>query len=79
MREAGIKSVRQPLVWRAIEPQNPAFSERQWGYMDHEVRLAAEAQRLGELFTQQWGTAPPPADAAAHPKTSRAHSGPAHN
>lgn len=44
MREAGIKSVRQPLVWRAVEPQNPAFSERQWGYMDHEVRLAAEAQ-----------------------------------
>jgi hypothetical protein len=43
MAEAGIKSVRQPLVWRAIEPQNPAFSERQWGYMDHEVKLAAEA------------------------------------
>lgn len=43
MAEAGIKSVRQPLVWRAIEPQNPAFSERQWGYMDHEVKLAARA------------------------------------
>jgi hypothetical protein len=43
MAEAGIKSVRQPLVWRAIEPQNPAFSERQWGYFDHEVRLAAKA------------------------------------
>jgi hypothetical protein len=43
MAEAGIKSVRQPLVWRAIEPQNPAFSERQWGYMDHEVELAARA------------------------------------
>jgi hypothetical protein len=43
MAEAGIKSVRQPLVWRAIEPQNPAFSERQWGYFDHEVRLAARA------------------------------------
>jgi polysaccharide biosynthesis protein PslG len=42
MSEAGIKSVRQPLVWAAIEPENPAFSERQWGYMDHEVRLAAE-------------------------------------
>ncbi len=48
MREAGIKSVRQPLVWRAIEPQNPAFSERQWGYMDHEVRLAAKAEM--EIF-----------------------------
>lgn len=44
MREADIKSVRQPLVWRAVEPENPAFSERQWGYIDHEVRLAAEAQ-----------------------------------
>ncbi len=43
MREAGIKSVRQPLVWAAVEPENPAFSERQWGYMDHEVKLAAEA------------------------------------
>lgn len=43
MAEAGIKSVRQPLVWRAIEPQNPALSERQWGYMDHEVKLAARA------------------------------------
>jgi hypothetical protein len=44
MREAGIKSVRQPLVWRAVEPLNPALSERQWGYFDHEVRLAAENQ-----------------------------------
>jgi hypothetical protein len=48
MREAGVKSVRQPLVWRAVEPQNPAFSERQWGYMDHEVRLAAKADM--EIF-----------------------------
>jgi polysaccharide biosynthesis protein PslG len=43
MREAGIRSVRQPLVWPAVEPQNPASSERQWGYFDREVRLAAEA------------------------------------
>lgn len=43
MAEAGIKSVRQPLVWRAVEPQSPALSERQWGYFDHEVRLAARA------------------------------------
>jgi hypothetical protein len=43
MAEAGIKSVRQPLVWAAVEPRNPAFSERQWGYLDHEVRLAARA------------------------------------
>jgi hypothetical protein len=43
MREAGIKSVRFPLVWAAVEPRNPAFSEREWGYFDHEVRLAARA------------------------------------
>ncbi len=43
MAEAGIKSVRQPLVWAAVEPENPAFAERQWGYFDHEVRLAAKA------------------------------------
>jgi hypothetical protein len=43
MREAGIKSVRYPLVWAAVEPENPAYAERQWGYFDHEVRLAAEA------------------------------------
>lgn len=54
MREAGIKSVRQPLVWRAVEPQNPAFSERQWGYIDHEVRLAAENQM--EVFPFLIGT-----------------------
>jgi hypothetical protein len=41
MAEAGIKSVRQPIVWAAIEPRNPAFSEREWGYLDHEVELAA--------------------------------------
>lgn len=41
MAEAGIKSVRFPLVWAAVEPRNPAFSEREWGYFDHEVRLAA--------------------------------------
>jgi hypothetical protein len=43
MAEAGIKSVRQPLIWAAVEPENPAFSERQWGYFDHEVKLAANA------------------------------------
>jgi polysaccharide biosynthesis protein PslG len=42
MREAGVSSVRLPLNWAAIEPENPAFTERQWGGFDHEVRLAAE-------------------------------------
>src|SRR6478735_9780488 len=42
MQEAGIYSVRLPLYWAAIEPENPAFGARQWGGFDHEVRLAAE-------------------------------------
>jgi hypothetical protein len=42
MSEAGIYSVRLPLNWAAIEPENPAFSERHWDGFDHEVRLAAE-------------------------------------
>jgi hypothetical protein len=41
MREAGVRSVRQLLNWAAVEPQNPAFSERRWEGFDHEVRLAA--------------------------------------
>ncbi len=41
MQEAGVYSVRMPMVWAAIEPRNPAFSERNWDGFDHEVRLAA--------------------------------------
>lgn len=44
MREAGIHSVRLPLFWGAVEPESPAFSERQWSGFDHEVRLAARAE-----------------------------------
>jgi len=42
MAEAGISSVRLPLNWAFIEPENPAFSERHWDGFDHEVKLAAE-------------------------------------
>lgn len=42
MAEAGIYSVRLPLNWASIEPENPAFSERHWSGFDREVRLAAE-------------------------------------
>ena len=31
MREAGVHSVRLPLNWSAVEPENPAFSERELG------------------------------------------------
>ena len=42
MQEAGVRSVRLPLYWSQVEPQNPAFSERHGDAFDHEVRLAAE-------------------------------------
>lgn len=41
MREAGIRSVRFPLYWAGVEPEDPFFSERRWDWFDHEVRLAA--------------------------------------
>lgn len=41
MREAQVYSVRLPLFWAGIEPQDPAFSERNWDGFDHEVRQAA--------------------------------------
>src|SRR6201989_1299105 len=43
MGDAGIQSVRLPLYWAAVEPENPAFAERQWDSFDREVRLAADA------------------------------------
>ena len=43
IREAGVRSVRLPLNWNAIEPMNPAISDRHWEGFDHEVKLAAEA------------------------------------
>lgn len=42
MREAGVRSVRFPLYWGGVEPENPAFGERRWEWFDHEVRLAAK-------------------------------------
>jgi polysaccharide biosynthesis protein PslG len=43
MREAQVYSVRLPLFWAGVEPQSPAFSERDWDGFDHEVRQAARA------------------------------------
>ncbi|HWC47526.1 MAG TPA: hypothetical protein VG448_01430 [Solirubrobacterales bacterium] len=56
MREADIRSVRLPLFWGAVEPENPAFSERQWAPFDREVKLAAEAGL--EIFPVVLGTPP---------------------
>lgn len=41
MREAGVRSVRMPLYWAGVEPEDPFFGERKWEWFDHEVRLAA--------------------------------------
>lgn len=41
MREAGVRSVRFPLYWAGVEPEDPFFAERRWDWFDHEVRLAA--------------------------------------
>jgi hypothetical protein len=43
MQQAGIYSVRFPLYWAQVEPENPASTERHWDAFDREVRLAAEA------------------------------------
>jgi hypothetical protein len=42
MQEAGIRSVRLPLFWAAVEPENPVFSERNWAPFDREVKMVAE-------------------------------------
>jgi hypothetical protein len=54
MHEAGIRSVRFPLFWGAVEPENPAFTPRQWDSYDREVRLAAAAGL--EIFPVVLGT-----------------------
>lgn len=43
MREAGVTSVRLPMFWFAIQPQDPTIAEPDWSGYDREVGLAAEA------------------------------------
>src|SRR5262249_49962101 len=43
MREAGVQSVRLPLEWNEIQPESPLLAEPDWGTVDHQVQLAAEA------------------------------------
>jgi len=43
MREAGVRSVRLPLYWTAVQERPPAVAEANWDGFDHEVKLAAEA------------------------------------
>jgi hypothetical protein len=42
MAQAGVRSVRLPLVWSAVQPQNPSIAKPQFSAFDREVRLAAE-------------------------------------
>jgi sugar phosphate isomerase/epimerase len=43
MAEAGIDSVRLPMFWAGIEPDDPSYSKPNWADFDREVELAAEA------------------------------------
>ena len=42
MEEAGVRSVRLPLVWSAVQPESPAVESPDWAGFDREVGLAAE-------------------------------------
>jgi hypothetical protein len=54
MREAGVRSVRLPLYWSAVQEGPPGFAEADWDGFDHEVGLAAEAGVRVMPFI--WGT-----------------------
>src|ERR1700753_1297896 len=42
MRSSGIRSVRLPMLWNHIQPENRFVSRPSWGGFEHEVKLAAE-------------------------------------
>jgi hypothetical protein len=57
MRGAGVDSVRLPLSWAAVQPENPTVAEPSWTAFDHEVTLAAEVGIRAMPFiaaTPQW-------------------------
>ncbi len=54
MEEAGLRSVRLPLYWAAVEPHSPYFAEPDWSDFDHSVKLAAEHGM--RVFPFVWGT-----------------------
>jgi hypothetical protein len=43
MRKAGVRSIRMPLSWAEVEPEDPDFFPQNWAPFDHVVELAAEA------------------------------------
>ncbi|PWF82055.1 cytochrome c biogenesis protein ResB [Kocuria rosea] len=72
-------------VWvraaKGVDEHGRACTVLEYGLLarGEDPRLATEAERLSELFTEQWGTADPPGDPAAHRSTNRAWSGPNHD
>ncbi len=64
MREAGIDSVRLPLVWSAVQSENPAVAEPDWSGFDREVGLAAESgiRAMPFVFGSPEWAAPQPID-----------------
>jgi hypothetical protein len=42
MEKTGIESVRLPMYWPSIQPQNPSFSLSDWAAFDRSVELSAE-------------------------------------
>jgi hypothetical protein len=61
MEQAGIGTVRLPLVWSAVQEEPPFSAEPDWSGFDHAVRLATEREM--EVFPFLWGT---PAWASPH-------------
>jgi hypothetical protein len=54
MRKAGVDSVRLPLNWIGVEPDDPDYFEPDWGAFDHAVELAAEEHI--RVMPYVWGT-----------------------
>jgi len=62
MERAGLESVRLPMIWSAVQEENPSFTEPDWNGFDRVVGLAAEHGM--RVFPFLWGT---PRWAAPHP------------
>jgi polysaccharide biosynthesis protein PslG len=54
MARAGLRSVRLPLFWSAVEPVSPLFGPPDWDGFDHSVELAARHEMRVLPFV--WGT-----------------------
>ncbi len=62
MRKAGVDSVRMPLNWADVEPEDPNFFPQNWAHFDRVVELAAEAEiqvMPVVLETPEWAAVEP--------------------